>query len=411
MNSTTDSPIGRLAQWMRERATCRRLDELFPTGGDSSTPSGAHPRCPYDADPRPGDIRLLEHRPGMSSERTPVFILVLDQNADGSFEVAPFSRFSQPATSGEFLILPPDDVISAHREFRTVCLWNSFRLPAEDLARSWTFGQLPDNDVEDVRAVAQWLQSATLHSPLDPTRLPDDLRRRIGPPVSKLGGMAGGMALFEVMEYLGEEEAWTWELANPGLAAAPVAALAALVQKEAESPASLSIPWQDLLQNVARLPAGFGPPEDLARRFAVWVSDSPASQILQSAGQATLLFYEEATRVWEKVLPKSASGQLLWETEKTVEWPAGPSAPGPVYGFAGALGGAPPRRSSPTLVHTPDLPSGCPVLLLDGRTSQLLGQGETSKGGIQIHLLTEIPPDAPLQLVLCKKEPPPEDFI
>jgi hypothetical protein len=62
-------------------------------------------------------------------------------------------------------------------------------------------------------------------------------------------------------------------------------------------------------------------------------------------------------------------------------------------------------------VHTPDLPSGCPVLLLDGRTSQLLGRGATSKGGIQIHLLTEIPPDAPLQLVLCKKEPPAEDFI
>jgi hypothetical protein len=400
MNSTTDSPIARLAQWMRERATCRRLDELFPTGGDSSTPSGAHPRCPYDADPRPGDIRLLEHRPGMPSERTPVFILVLDQNADGSFEVAPFSRFSQPATSGEFLVLPPDDVISAHREFRTVCLWNSFRLPAEDLARSWTFGQLPDTDLEDVRTVVQWLQSATLHSPLDPTRLPEGLRHRIGPPVSNLGDMAGGMALFEVMEYLGEEEAWTWELANPVLAAAPEAVPEA---GEAESRASLSLPWQELLQNAARLPAGFGSPQDLANRFAVWVADSSVSQFLQSAGHSTLRLLEEATRVWEKVLPSAEEGGrcLLWETEKSVSF-TGATDFEPAYGF---MGGPPkPAKRSILIEYSPKLLPGQPVLLVDARTSQILGQGKTSEDGIRIHTLSEIPGDAALQLVICKPE-------
>jgi hypothetical protein len=323
----------------------------------------------------------------------------------------PFSPFDQPATEGEFLLFAPDDVVSANPGFRTLSLWNSLTLPAEILGQSWLFGKLPAADLQAIETVAQWLLSAPLGQPPDATQLPDALRARLGPPLAKLRGPA----LYEVLEYLDEEESWTLDLAYPELATELATELAAETLEEeapAAEPASLAIPWRDLLKSAARVPEGLGPPENLARRFAVWVCDSPASQILQAAGQATLFFYEEATRIWEKVLPKSASGQLLWETEKIVTWSGdGPSLE-PSHTFLGAIRGgimgAPPGLS---LVHTPDLPSGCPVLLLDGRTSQLLGRGETSKGGIQIHLLTEIPPDAPLQLVLCKNEPPPEDFI
>ena len=404
MTASPDNPVDRMIRWLEERATRRRIQELFPLDEETSTPQLDDSDASFDPDPRPADIRLLASRPGIPLARTPVYILVLGQNADGSFEVAPFSRFTQPATSGEFLILPPDDAIIANREFRTVCLWNSFRLPAAALARSWKFASLPEPDFEAVHTVAAWLRSASFHDPLDASRLPDDLRRRIGPPVSKLRGIA----LFEVVEYLAEEEAWTWELANPELAAAPEAALDEEEEEEAESPVRLTIPWQDLLQNVARVPAGFGSTQDLARRFAVWLCDAPVGQFLRSADTTTLRLWEAATRAWEKTPPSSEStpdagpGLLSWETLKNARYLHDTSSMEPTYGF---LGG-PPRsiRGSYTIEHTPDLPANQPALLLDAQTSRLLGLGKTSKEGIRIQLLTPIPENAALQIVLCNPE-------
>jgi hypothetical protein len=410
MTAPTDSPQERFAAWLRDRAIRHRVEETFPldeTPEDAPHPAPLKADLLCDPDPQPGDIRLLAPQPAIPLTRTPIHLLILEKHHDGSFLTVPFSPFDQPATEGEFLLFAPDDVVSANPGFRTLSLWNSLPLPAEILGQSWLFGKLPAADLQAVKTVAHWLRSATLGQPLDASQLPDALRARIGPPLAKLRGPA----LYEVMEYLNEEESWTLDLAYPDLAA-ELAADSLEDEDPATEPASLAIPWRDLLKSAARVPEGLGPPENLARRFAVWVCDSPVSQILQSAGKATLLFYEEATRIWEKVLPKSESGQLLWETEKTVTWSGDGPSMEPSHTFLGAIRGgimgAPPGLS---LVHTPDLPSGCPVLLLDGRTSQLLGRGETSKGGIQIHLLTEIPPDAPLQLVLCKKEPPPEDFI
>lgn len=400
MNTKIHSP---LESWLGEREIQRIIEDEypFPAADDVDNAEEFEELEPRDVrraslsecNPMVGEVRLLAPWDKNLLSRPPVYVLIMQQLDTRSFLVAPFSRYTQPATQREFLTTAPDAFEPATRNFRTICLWNSFVVLTDTLQNSWSFGKLSETDFQSAKTVFQWIQAADLDKPLNTALLPAPLQSRIGPPLADLDPIA----LFEVVTYLAEEQSWPEKIELAGLAVAEEA-----VPATAEIPEStrLAIPWRELLKSAARVPEGFGPPEDIARRFAVWVCDSPASQILQNAGKVTLSLLEEATRVWEKVIPKSEPGQLLWETEKSMVWSGGSQSLEPSYGFMG--GGPPSQRRSVTLVHTPELPNGSPVLLIDGRTSQLLGRGETSKGGIQIELHTEIPPNATLQLILCR---------
>ena len=90
---------------------------------------------------RPGDIVLLPPDGEVTSAR-PVYVALLAARVYGSWLCAPFSRFSTPASEGEF---------ATGRDFdplKVVCAWNAHRLPQAVLERGWLVGQLGAQDLK-----------------------------------------------------------------------------------------------------------------------------------------------------------------------------------------------------------------------------------------------------------------------
>ena len=90
---------------------------------------------------RHGDIVLLPPDGETSSSR-PVYVALLDAKADGSWLCAPFSRFSTPATEGEYATGRNFDPL------KVVCAWNSSSLPQNVLERGWLVERLGTQDLK-----------------------------------------------------------------------------------------------------------------------------------------------------------------------------------------------------------------------------------------------------------------------
>lgn len=106
------------------------------TGGASDKTIGA-----TEAVLRPGDIVLLPPDGEVTSAR-PVYVALLAARVYGSWLCAPFSRFSTPASEGEF---------ATGRDFdplKVVCAWNAHRLPQAVLERGWLVGHLGAQDLK-----------------------------------------------------------------------------------------------------------------------------------------------------------------------------------------------------------------------------------------------------------------------
>ena len=89
---------------------------------------------------RPGDIVLLPPDGDTTSAR-PVYVVLLAAGPDNRWLCAPFSRFSTPATEGEYATDRRYDPL------KVVCAWNTGRLPMAVLARGWLVERIGASDL------------------------------------------------------------------------------------------------------------------------------------------------------------------------------------------------------------------------------------------------------------------------
>jgi len=169
-----------LARWLSEW----RIDRL--QGEDGQEPSGKSSGLLYDVEPaREGQIRLLHPISDKTAER-PRYVVTLKSNSDGSWLVAPFSRFSNPAVPGEW---------KTGREapaLRILCIWNAGSLSGSVLTRSWVVDHMTATGITKALTIHRLLSKGN--------ELPRSLSRRTGPPIVH--------PLDPRIEYLEEEREW-----------------------------------------------------------------------------------------------------------------------------------------------------------------------------------------------------------
>ena len=90
---------------------------------------------------RAGDIVLLPPD-GETSSTRPVYVVLLAAGPNGSWLCAPFSRFSTPATEGEYMTGRNFDPL------KVVCAWNSGHLSQNVLERGWLVEHLGAQDLK-----------------------------------------------------------------------------------------------------------------------------------------------------------------------------------------------------------------------------------------------------------------------
>lgn len=123
-----------------------------------------------------GDVRLLA--PELTPSSTlPVYVLLLQEWALGWKLVAPFSRFTVPATPGEFLIQDSRNDPEATGILSTLCLWNAVSVPDGALQNSWLVETWEISAYGEALSVFESLQTG---SPL-----PEELAVRTGVPHSR----------------------------------------------------------------------------------------------------------------------------------------------------------------------------------------------------------------------------------
>lgn len=88
---------------------------------------------------KPGEIRLLH--PAVRNADRPLYIAILFESARETFCIAPFGRFSEPATPGEWLTGRTTPAL------RVLCLWNSQEWSRQELEQSWAVDQLTADEL------------------------------------------------------------------------------------------------------------------------------------------------------------------------------------------------------------------------------------------------------------------------
>lgn len=139
----------KLAAWLAEW----RLDQELPppeTTADATPPEAAENGPDRSADLtvaasgaelKAGDVVLLPPVGEVTSGR-PVYVALLEEAPRGGWLCAPFSRFSTPATEGEF------ETDRGFDPLKVVCAWNANALSSPLLAQGWLVGHLAASDVK-----------------------------------------------------------------------------------------------------------------------------------------------------------------------------------------------------------------------------------------------------------------------
>ena len=123
---------------------------------------------PFDDNIQPGEIRLLSSAIVPDSQR-PYYAAVIKQWEEDMVLIAPYSPFTVPATTGEFLTGREDFSLA------TLELWNARTVPIVLLNKSWLVDQLSETEQKEAFAVF-----ANITSGKD---LPEELRDRAGIPI------------------------------------------------------------------------------------------------------------------------------------------------------------------------------------------------------------------------------------
>ena len=358
----------RMERWIAERTADIVLRSPSIEEGEFERESST-----YNSTISVGQIRLLPIWMCGPVPRCLVYATVLESLPDGRWKAAVFSPYGEPANQNEFRTSfapendPPDLAL------RTLCLWNSFPVPGELLAKSWIICDLPAEDLDAIDRI----QSTSL------SELDHSLRLRLGPPPE-----ITAFALAELHAYMLEEESISDTILGHAQAPAKVA-----------SNVIFPCLW---LEIVARET----PPVEKAMvahassDFAVWVTDVPAKVFAKKAADPAyptpLTLHKEATEFWKSKTPEISRHDnnridLIWKTH--VKSGIEEGFPKTAYLLHSPM-------DNPPLAH-PVIPA-TEVLLFDGSTSKLLGKGFSSPSGLQITLKSKKTPKGPMQIVLCK---------
>lgn len=167
-----------LALWLRywrEEVTLAEADDL-PKLLPAEIPAPPLPRDVHAFDSFglwEGDIRLLN--PWLVRDvRRPLYFAILREWLDGLWLIAPFARFPEPATVGEWdtgrgKIDPRQDPLAV------LCLWNAHTVPAETLQQSWFIDCLDAGELEKAWNVFRHVITGK--------SLPEELLQHVGPPL------------------------------------------------------------------------------------------------------------------------------------------------------------------------------------------------------------------------------------
>ncbi len=173
-NANANNLVLWLRQWREELAAADAGDLPGPLPDDVPAPALAPNVQPFDRfGIWPSDVRLLN--PWLVRDvRRPLYFAVLAKWLDGLWLMAPFSRFTLPATVGEWNTGrgeadPRQDPISI------LSLWNAHTVPPEVVQQSWFIDTLTEAEMANAWEV---FRHVTTGKPLTPA-----LRDRVGPPI------------------------------------------------------------------------------------------------------------------------------------------------------------------------------------------------------------------------------------
>ena len=163
-----------LARWLEEW----RVYQVLRHSVDEEKPA-AQSRLfvqktePWDAGVREpicaGQVRLMHPAAGADARARPVYIVVLKEEQDGGWLIAPFSRFSEPATPGEWL------TGLSSVPLRVLCLWNARVVPPEWLKKSWKAATLSKQRLNRALCLYRCVSRGG--------QIPKVFLKRIGPPL------------------------------------------------------------------------------------------------------------------------------------------------------------------------------------------------------------------------------------
>ena len=129
--------------FMRSYEIRRRLTTVDDGNEGTSDVSGdgisPHPYHPF---PIAGQVRLLSQMDVLT------YVLLLRRWSDDSFLVVPFSAYSDPATDMELKLKTQGGL-----GLRVLQIWNARSLQISTLRSTWLVANLPQEDVEDAKAM------------------------------------------------------------------------------------------------------------------------------------------------------------------------------------------------------------------------------------------------------------------
>ena len=163
-----------LRQW-REEVTLAEAGELpDPLPADVSPPEKPTGVQPFDSfGVFAGDIRLMN--PWLVREvRRPLYFVVLGEWLDGMWLIAPFARFSLPATSGE-LSTGRGESEPKQDPLAVLSLWNAHTVPPEVVQQSWFIDTFSGDELESAWEVFRQVMTGKALSP--------HLSERVGPAI------------------------------------------------------------------------------------------------------------------------------------------------------------------------------------------------------------------------------------
>lgn len=144
---------------------------------------------PYHPFPIAGQVRLLSQ----TEELT--YVLLLRRWSEDSFLVIPFSAYSEPATDMELKLRTQGGL-----GLRVLQVWNARSLQIATLQNTWLVANLPQEDIEDAKAM--WRYSIGGESPsedvLSRTGLP--IRRRDDPRIGYQDEVAANFAKLDAAD-------------------------------------------------------------------------------------------------------------------------------------------------------------------------------------------------------------------
>lgn len=133
---------GLVDAWLDERiassASADLPSEITSTRQDNGRLANAVTANEYDGNIAPGQIRILSKRFTADPDVIP-YVAVLEKRHEGMWLVAPFSQYSYPATPGEMT------TGIRHVGLRVMQAWNARTIQDCLLAKSFFFGELPDD--------------------------------------------------------------------------------------------------------------------------------------------------------------------------------------------------------------------------------------------------------------------------